>query len=102
MYLIQLLLPLYDNEGHAFPRDDFESVRQILVERFGGVTAFHRAPAEGLWRENKDATVRDKIVIYEVMSDDLDRRWWATFQEELEQQFRQEELVVRALPMERL
>lgn len=102
MHLIQLLLPLYDNQGRPFPRDDFEEVRKSLVDRFGGVTAFHRAPAEGLWKEKDDATVRDEIVIYEVMTDDLDRTWWTSFQERLRRKFRQDELVVRALPIERL
>jgi hypothetical protein len=40
MYLIQLLLPLYDNEKRPFTRLDFDSVRKDLTERFGGVTAF--------------------------------------------------------------
>ena len=81
---------------------DWDAAMAAITERFGGVTAHHRAPAEGLWKESGDSTVRDEIVIYEVMTDGLDRTWWAAFQERLRERFRQDELVVRALPIERL
>ena len=48
-YLIQLLLPLYDNLGNRFPAKSYATVRSDLAERFGGITAHSRAPAEGLW-----------------------------------------------------
>lgn len=34
------------------------------------------APAEGLWVDDGDVE-QNKIVVVEVMSDALDRRWWA-------------------------
>jgi hypothetical protein len=37
MYLIQLLLPLHDNNKREFPPDYFATVRKDLMERFGGV-----------------------------------------------------------------
>ena len=40
MHLIQLFLPLYDNDGQAFAKPLFDTVRGELTERFGGVTAF--------------------------------------------------------------
>ena len=46
MYLIQLLLPLYDNEKQPFSRSYFEAVRNELTNQFGGVTAFVRSPAQ--------------------------------------------------------
>lgn len=102
MHLVQILLPLDDNDGRRFPESEFADVRRTLMERFGGVTAYHRAPAEGLWKEADDTTARDDVVIYEVMADALDRPWWAAFREQLRERFRQEELVVRAVPFERL
>ncbi len=101
MYLIEIFLPLYDNEGRAFAREDFDRVRHELTDRFGGVTAFSRAPAEGVWKEGGEET-RDQIVIFEVMADRLDREWWAKFRARLEQQFRQDELLVRVTTVERL
>ena len=61
MYLIQVLLPLRDNHGHPFPKSLFKSVDADLVARFGGVTAFSRAPAKGKWL-NRDEEQRDDVV----------------------------------------
>jgi hypothetical protein len=54
MYLIQLHLPLHDNDKRAFPAQHFDTVRNTLTERFGGVTAFLRSPAVGLWKEGEE------------------------------------------------
>jgi hypothetical protein len=102
MHLVQILLPLSDNDGQPFARGEYEEVRQTLTERFGGVTAYVRAPAEGHWKEDEGSTTRDEIVIYEVMAERLDRAWWAEYRERLRVQFRQEELVVRATAVELL
>ncbi|MFC4636729.1 hypothetical protein [Deinococcus hohokamensis] len=101
MYLVQLLLPLYDNGGRPFGPDDYAPVRQTLTGRFGGLTTYARAPAAGLWKEG-DQTVRDDLVVYEVMAETLDRAWWAAYREELRVAFRQDALVVRAQPVELL
>jgi hypothetical protein len=100
--LIQLLLPLYDNDGKPFPPSMFREIRTRLTERFGGLTAYTRSPAEGLWKEGDGEAKRDEVVVYEVMVDDLDRAWWGGFRAELERRFAQQELVVRAQRYERL
>jgi len=41
-------------------------------------------------------------VIFEVMTEQLDRPWWGQYREDLEQRFRQIELVIRASSIERL
>lgn len=103
MHLVQLLLPLYDNTGRATPGTELRRVRDELTERFGGITVHSRAPAEGLWEEPDDGErVRDDVVIYEVMVDELDAEWWGPYRESLERRLRQEELVVRALEIRRL
>lgn len=102
MHLVQLLLPLFDNERRPFPRSAFDEVRLGLTERFGGVTAYLRAPADGAWQEADGEVSYDQIVIFEVMVAVLDRAWWAAEREALAHRFRQEEVVVRALPFERL
>ena len=96
-YLVQILLPLYDNEGHAFEAREYVELRGELADRFGGVTAYTRAPARGVWKDDAGATTRDDIVIFEVMTDTLDRKWWTEFRQALERRFRQESLIVRAL-----
>jgi hypothetical protein len=101
MHLIEILLPLYDNEGRRFGRERYAQVREELVALYGGLTAFSRSPAEGVWEEDGERA-HDDIVIFEVMSDYLDRAWWRRFRERLEHDFRQEAIVVRAREVERL
>ena len=100
-HLVQILLPIYDNEGSKFASDVYGRVRSELTERFGGLTAYTRAPAEGLWGTG-DTVKRDDIVVLEVMVPVLDREWWNDYRQQLEQLFRQDQIVVRAQAYEAL
>jgi hypothetical protein len=102
MHLVQILLPLFDNEGAPIPQLQFRRVSQELADRFGGLTAFTRAPAEGQWKDDSASTTHDEIVVFEVMAEDLDRTWWANYRQELERRFRQELIVIRAQSIEQL
>ena len=102
VHLIEILLPLYDNEGERLPAERFGEVRKELVEHFGGLTAFTRSPAEGLWESSDGERKRDEVVIFEVMADWIDRSWWRSYRAKLEERFAQEEIVVRAREVERL
>jgi hypothetical protein len=102
MHLIQLLLPLHDNDKQKFPAEYFDSVRSDLIDRFGGVTAFLRAPAVGLWKGNDDDVSLDEVVMFEVMSPDLDEEWWHDYRRRLQKKFRQEELLVWAAKVTKL
>lgn len=44
MHLVQILLPRADNTGRPFGREDFDRVKEDLVSRFDGVTAYLQAP----------------------------------------------------------
>ena len=96
MHLVQILLPVYDNQQNPQPHDEFRRVRRELTERFGGLTVYTRAPAEGMWKLNDNHTTRDDIVIFEVMTEALDEGWWRAYRGELERRFRQDVVVVRA------
>jgi hypothetical protein len=100
-HLVQMLLPVYDNNRRRFSKDQYEEVRTKLTERFGGLTAYTRAPAEGLWGTGS-AVKKDDIVVVEVMVESLDRGWWRDYRRELERLFRQEQIVVRAQNYEAL
>lgn len=102
MYLIQIFLPVYDNDGKKFSTADFLGLRDELVDRFGGITAYTRSPAHGLWQPEEGKTVGDDLVIYEVMAKELDRTWWEQYKHALEQRFRQEEVILRAQKFELL
>lgn len=101
-YLIQILLPRYDNEGQAFGYEPFAETRQELLDRFGGITAFLRAPASGLWKAGDGSVSRDDIVIMEVMAPGIDRPWWQAYRRRLEGRFRQDEVVLRAIPVDEM
>ena len=49
MHIVQILLPLADNQGRRFSESLLREVREELVSRFGGLTAYGRAPAMGVW-----------------------------------------------------
>jgi len=101
MYLIQILLPVYDNAGNKFEAEQYTKVRLELTEAFGGSTAYSRAPAEGLWHDAGKVT-KDDIVIVEVMTPSINKRWWARYRKDLAERFRQEVLVIRAQKLETL
>jgi crotonobetainyl-CoA:carnitine CoA-transferase CaiB-like acyl-CoA transferase len=101
-YLVQLLLPLADSRGEPFPESLFAGVTKELTDRFGGLTAYARAPAAGLWKERPGKVTRDDIVVYEVMVEALDAAWWSVYRGRLEQRFAQDELVIRAQEVRRL
>jgi hypothetical protein len=98
-YLVQMLLPVYDNDGRPFSEAMFAGVRRELTDRFGGVTAYLRAPARGAWKTGDGDEARDDIVIVEVMTQDLDRDWWSTYRQRLEAQLHQDAIVVRAMAL---
>jgi hypothetical protein len=99
MHLVQVLLPVYDNQGQHLAAELHHAVRDELAERFGGLTAYTRAPAEGLWKESAAQTSRDDIVVYEVMTAKLDADWWSNYRRDLEGRFRQQQVIVRAQSM---
>lgn len=102
MHLVEILLPLYGNDGAPVPPEEHARVRTELTERFGGLTAFSRAPAEGFWKDGEERTSRDQIVVVEVMTPDLDRPWWRAYRQTLEARLRQDCVVVRATAIEAL
>ena len=101
-HCVEILLPLRRRDGDRHPPGAFDALKARLVEAFGGLTAFSRAPAEGLWDGGGEGVDRDEIVIFEVMTDRIDPRWWAELRSELETAFAQDEVVIRAHPTRRL
>ena len=102
MYLVQLLLPIIDHQGQAYPRRLYDDLASRLTDQFGGVTAYSRAPATGLWETASGETVRDQVIAYEVMVEQLEPEWWAGLRAQLEAKFAQQELVIRAHEIRRL
>ena len=70
MKLVQILLPVRDNRGRKFKGELYSDVHSVLVRRFGGLTAYTRSPARGLWK-SEGSTKRDDMIIVEVMAKPL-------------------------------
>jgi hypothetical protein len=113
MFLVQILLPLYDPRGRRFARSKYASLRKSLIDNFGGATIFSRAPAEGVWDRNAEEgtggqkgsgtdVVRDDIVIFETMAERIDRAWWKKLRVRLEKSFSQDHVLIRATEVEEL
>ena len=102
MHLVQLLLPVCDNQGRPYARALFDRIRSELTERFGGVTLYRRAAAEGTWKDPAGGVDDDPVIMAEVMCESLERDWWSRYRAQLARELGQKELVARALPIERL
>lgn len=62
------------------------------------MTAYVQPPAEGLWKKGADAD-SDDIVIFEVMTMDVDLEDWRRRRNDLERRFRQDTVFIRYMPM---
>ena len=101
--LVQILLPLADNDGRPFGEADFAPVLEEITRRCGGLTAHVRAPAAGFWTGGgRTVPTQDDVVLIEAMDDSFDRSYWAALRGNLEERLRQEDVVIRVLVIERV
>jgi hypothetical protein len=94
MHLIEIFLPLSDNDGKRFPAATYAAVRNELAEKFGGLTAFSRSPAEGIDTGHGHER-HDELVVFEIMTEQLDEAWWTGWRRQLEATFRQDRILIR-------
>lgn len=95
MHLIQILLPIYDNQGKMLPHSLHQKVKAELTSRYKGLTAYTQNPAEGVWQAG-NRTRRDQIVIYEVMTRRESGAWWKSYRARLEKRFKQQCVIIRS------
>ena len=98
MHLIQILLPRKSGEPASDGR--FAATRAELVEKFDGITAYLRAPAQGAWVAPDGRIERDEVLMVEVLASDFDRDWWRAYAVTLAARFEEQEIHIRALPAE--
>ncbi len=67
----------------------------MFIDKFGGVTIYRNSPAEGLWSDSSGDVSRDYV--FEVMTSELDKEWWLQFRQHLEKEFKQDEIISRAI-----
>lgn len=102
MHVVEIFLPLRRSDGSRIEESRFVDLQHALTRQFGGVTAFTRAPAEGLWKDDNAEVVADEIVVFEVMADVIDAPFWRALRQELEAAFDQKEVIIRTHSIERL
>ena len=98
MELFQVVLPLFDNAGAKLPRSLFTQTVAELTEQFGGATAFTRNPAEGFWEDPGGRVAQDDVIIVEVLVRDGEDAWWGNYKRTLEARFKQDTVLIRAIP----
>ena len=98
-FLVQILLPVFDNKDSRIPQSQLRRVSDELLEKFGGVTAYTRAPAKGFWQD-KGRVAKDEVIIVETMAPRRYLVWWRQYQKELEKRFRQEKIIIRVQRIE--
>ena len=101
-HLVQILLPLRKCDGSDVAPALFAEVRDELTQRFGGVTAYSRSPATGLWKNTEAEVEREPVIMVEVVVEAFDRHWWTQYRDRLAQRFDQEEIHARAIAIERI
>ena len=101
MVLIQLLLPL-TTVGSADITAMLSRTQRELVEAFGGVTAYFRTPAHGVWTSAEGYREDDRMVMIEIVTRRFDRSWWRDYVDQLQNRFVQETIHVRATAIELL
>jgi hypothetical protein len=88
-----------DNDGHCFPPHIWENLKNTLVDKFGGVTAYTRSPAEGIWSPSPTERSRDQIFTVEVIVRDFDTEWWQILRRDMQNILRQDQLLFRVSPI---
>jgi hypothetical protein len=91
-----MLLPTRSLQGEVYADVLVSRTRKELIDRFGGVTAYTRAPATGVWTSPAGGVEVDRVVMIEVLSEHFDRDWWRAFAETLKERFQQESIHIRA------
>lgn len=96
MVLVQLLLPTKSAERATFSDELLRRTRQELIDRFGGLTAYTRSPAAGVWTSPEGNVEEDTMVMIEVLAESVDASWWQSYAETLKRRFNQQTIHIRA------
>jgi hypothetical protein len=94
-YRFEVLIPLADNEGHAFPWSKIERVSHALLERFEGCRSQPLAPFLGMWR-HRGTVYREGLLLFTVDAPRSDEslEWMTQYKKRLKRLFNQIEIYV--------
>jgi hypothetical protein len=94
-HLIEIFIPLYDNDGRRFEQAFYSDVRSTMFDKFGGITVFGRAPAQGMDTDGGKSRHND-LIVFEVMTEAIDAAWWQAYRKRLEQVPKQDRILIRS------
>lgn len=94
---MEVFLPLETGSGQTIDPEVIKGIINGLADCFGGATAFTRSPADALWKQGSSVE-KDRIVIIEVMVREVDDAWWSDYRRRLEEEFEQDEVMIRVTP----
>ncbi|MHA4896281.1 inorganic diphosphatase [Pedobacter sp. PWIIR3] len=100
--LIQLQVPVYDVEGKRFPKRHFTQLHQQLTDKFGGLTVYSRSIANGFGNQDEGPTVKEKILVYEVMAENVELDFWKKLKASLMKKFEQDDLMMSSVKVSRI
>ncbi|MES2454784.1 MAG: inorganic diphosphatase [Bacteroidota bacterium] len=100
--LIQLVVPVYDPKGKRFPKRHYSQLHSQLTDKFGGLTVYRRSPAKGFWKQDEGQTVKEKILVYEVMAANVELDFWQKLKASLLKKFEQDELLITSSKISRV
>jgi inorganic pyrophosphatase len=95
--LVQLFLPIEDKKGKPFAAKYYDKIKETLIKKFDGVSIYSNAPVNGRWADEQSNIEKDKLIVYEVMTDMIDLTYWESYKLVLEKQFKQDTIVIRCL-----
>ncbi len=98
-HLIQLFIPLYSKQGKLYSESVFTSIKSELTEKFGGVTMYNQSTVSGLWKDDNSDCQRDTLIVLEVMVDSIESKYWNGYKRRLQRLLKQDEILIRRMPV---
>ncbi|WP_449437091.1 hypothetical protein [Pedobacter steynii] len=98
--LVELFLPLRDDDGEVFPEKLYAGIREELMAKFGGLTEYSRSPVKGFWKPDQGKEEKDELLVFEVMCAEIEPEFWDKLKLRLLKIFKQDSLVIRSSKIE--
>jgi hypothetical protein len=98
---VEILLPLFDNDGNIIDKSKLFETRRELVAEFKGCT-FLGAPTQGMWIDNEERKYFDTNcgLYVEAPNREESIDFFRVYKETLKQRFNQLEVLITYYPVE--
>ncbi|MFZ0512624.1 MAG: hypothetical protein WAM14_13530 [Candidatus Nitrosopolaris sp.] len=97
---VEILLPLFDNEGNAIDKSKFFETRKELVTEFKACTFL--GPTQGMWIDNEEKEYNDIHCGFYVMAPNTEKstNFFKNYKETLKKRFKQLDVLITYYPVE--